>query len=105
MKGVREHRDVEKQEVARAIGVSSSTYIRWEDGLVPGDGAMEKLAGFFGVTPAYLRYGTLPREYPQNESAPELDPNPQPMTDREAEALEKRLRGTPAVKKRKGNGR
>jgi transcriptional regulator with XRE-family HTH domain len=52
-----------KKDVAKALSVSESTVGRWESGeSMPDDDAMLRLARFFGVTPAWLRYGAAPRE-------------------------------------------
>lgn len=60
-KAVREERDVMPTEVANAIGVALSTYQRWEGGEVwPRDPALNRLAEYFGVQPAWLRYGVGP---------------------------------------------
>ncbi len=66
MKSVRDAKDVQKQDVAKAIGVSNATVGRWEASeVMPDDAKMERLARYFGVTAAWLRYGTEPREAPQ----------------------------------------
>lgn len=55
-------REIEYQEVAEAAGVEPSTAGRWFDGAtIPRDDALAKLAEFFGVTQAYLRFGQEPR--------------------------------------------
>jgi transcriptional regulator with XRE-family HTH domain len=57
---VRARRDIEQKEIADAIGVSVTAYSRWERGeRIPNEAAVQKLAKFFGVTPAYLRYGVV----------------------------------------------
>lgn len=62
MKAVRDRRDIDQKDVAAAVGASPATVSRWEAGLVvPGDATIEKLARYFGVTPAWLRYGQEPR--------------------------------------------
>ena len=62
-KGVREERDVMPSDIALALGVSLSTYLRWEAGAVwPREAAMKSLADYFGVAPAWLRYGVPLRE-------------------------------------------
>lgn len=54
----RERRDVTGEEIAKAVGVTSAAYSRWENGeRTPNEAAVQKLAAFFGVSPAYLRYG------------------------------------------------
>jgi transcriptional regulator with XRE-family HTH domain len=57
---VRERRDITQGEVATGIGVTVAAYSRWETGQrVPREEDVAKLAEFFGVTPAYLRYGVV----------------------------------------------
>lgn len=64
-KAARDCRDIGQNEVAKAIGAAGPTVSRWEGGLtMPGDRTIEKLAAYFGVTPAWLRYGQEPREAP-----------------------------------------
>jgi transcriptional regulator with XRE-family HTH domain len=74
----RERRAVEQQEVADALGVSVAAYSRWERGArEPQDREMvARLAAFFGVTPAYLRFGIREAEPTAAEPAPprELPP-------------------------------
>lgn len=54
----RERRDVSQAEIAEAVGVTVPTYSRWEKGQrTPDEADVQRLAKFFGVTPAYLRYG------------------------------------------------
>ncbi|MDB4893160.1 MAG: Helix-turn-helix domain [Gemmatimonadetes bacterium] len=54
----RERRDIEQEEIATAVGVTPQAYSRWEKGLrIPKEGDVLRLAAFFGVAPAYLRYG------------------------------------------------
>jgi transcriptional regulator with XRE-family HTH domain len=61
-KGVREERDVMAKEVADALEVALSTYLRWEAGEVfPREATLRDLAGYFGVTVAWLRYGAPPK--------------------------------------------
>lgn len=56
----RERRDIEQEEIAAAVGVSAAAYSRWEKGQrIPKEDDVQKLAAFFGVTPAYLRYGVV----------------------------------------------
>ncbi len=62
LKAAREARDIQRQDVAREMGVANSTYGRWEEGTIPDEEKIEQLARYFGVTPAYLHYGQLPRE-------------------------------------------
>jgi transcriptional regulator with XRE-family HTH domain len=64
-KQARERRDIYKQDVAKAVGVSQATYGRYEAGLSMPDGdTLVRLAAFFGVTPSWLHYGQEPREAP-----------------------------------------
>lgn len=60
------HRDVEGKDIARAVGVTPAAYSRWERGQrVPSEDDVRKLAAFFEVSPAYLRYGLeAPSEEP-----------------------------------------
>lgn len=75
----RERREIPHEEIAGFIGVSAAAYSRWENGKrVPGEGAVIKLAEFFGVTPAYLRYGItheVPRRAAGKSVAQELAAN------------------------------
>lgn len=89
-------------EIADAIGTTPTSVGRWEAGLVmPKDAMLVKLAKYFGVTPAWLRYGSLPREYPKpTEEMPPLDPSIRPMTERDAVELEERIHGKKVAKKR-----
>lgn len=58
-KAVRDRRDVSQTDVAKAIGVSGAAVSQWEsDVRVPKESDVEKLATYFGVTPAVLRYGS-----------------------------------------------
>lgn len=68
-KAARERRDIGQKDVAEAVGSSGPSVSRWEAGLgVPSDRMIGELARYFGVTPAWLRYGQEPRHAP----APEL---------------------------------
>jgi transcriptional regulator with XRE-family HTH domain len=72
LKAARDRRDIGQDDVAEAVEATPPTVSRWEAGLtVPGDKKMERLAKYFGVTPAWLRYGQEPREAPEKTS---LDP-------------------------------
>jgi len=65
LKAVREKRDIDQLVVAEAVGVTGPTISRWESGdVIPRDGVLVELARYFGVTPAWLRYGQEPREAP-----------------------------------------
>lgn len=60
-KAWREHRDIKQTEIAKAIGIGAKkqSYVsKWENGTMPEDDVLEKLAAFYGVTPGWLRYGT-----------------------------------------------
>ena len=71
LKAAREQRDIDQRDVARAVGVSFGAVSRWESGeTVPKDDAIAKLAKYFGVTPAWLRYGQEPRV---DAGAPTMD--------------------------------
>lgn len=57
-KGVREHRDITRVDVAEAVGVVPSAVTFWEtDEKSPREDTLAKVADYLGVTPAYLRYG------------------------------------------------
>ncbi len=76
-KGVRERRDVLQKQVARAVGTTATSVSRWEKGIVmPGDAMVRKLAAYFGVTPAWLRYGQEPREAPATPAVGKMRPDP-----------------------------
>lgn len=73
-KAVRDCRDVLKKDVAKAIGTSESSVGRWESGAnMPDEDMIERLARYFGVTPAWLRYGQPPRDV---EEIPTLSVEP-----------------------------
>lgn len=58
--GVRLRRDVAQRDVAKAIGMSAAAVSQWEaDDRTPSEAVITKLAAYFGVTPAYLRYGIV----------------------------------------------
>jgi transcriptional regulator with XRE-family HTH domain len=77
LKSVRDRRDVEKRDIAKAMGVSNSTVSRWLDGAaMPDPGTIERLAGYFGVTPAWLLYGQEPREAPKLVPLPDMRKRP-----------------------------
>lgn len=55
-----EMRDIDQAEIAAAVGVTTAAYSRWERGeRTPSEADVVKLAAYFGVTPAYLRYGVV----------------------------------------------
>jgi transcriptional regulator with XRE-family HTH domain len=57
-KSAAEERDVEQTEVAAAVGTTQVNVARWEAGRIPKEDAMLKaLAGFYGVSLLWLRYG------------------------------------------------
>ena len=65
LKAARDCTDVDQRTVAEAVGVSAPTVSKWESGeATPRDGVLVELARYFGVTPAWLRYGQMPREAP-----------------------------------------
>lgn len=57
-KSAREKRDLDQKELADVIGVTPETYSRYENAKrrVP-DEAILALAEFYGVSPAFIRYG------------------------------------------------
>ncbi len=74
-KAVRDQCDILKKDVAKAVGASESSVGRWEAGLImPEEPMILQLAKYYGVTPAWLRYGTEPREAPADDAAE--DPRP-----------------------------
>lgn len=53
-----EDADLDGKDIAKAVGVSASTYSRYEADLTkPDDDTMAKLANYFGVTRGWLRFG------------------------------------------------
>lgn len=72
IKSVVEWRDLEKQEIAKALKVDNATVGRWERGTIPDDTMLVRVAEYYGVTPAYLRYGHGPRR--AGGLAPESEP-------------------------------
>jgi transcriptional regulator with XRE-family HTH domain len=61
-KAARERRDIGQKDVAEAIGSSGPSVSRWESGVgMPSEAMIVKLATYFGVKPAWLRYGQEPR--------------------------------------------
>lgn len=75
-KGCRDRRDVLQKHVAKAIGTTGATVSRWEGGKVmPNDEVIVRLARYFGVTPAWLRFGQEPRAAPSRTM--ERDPRKQ----------------------------
>lgn len=73
-KAVRDAQDVYKKDVAKMLGVSESSVGRWENGVtMPDDDTIQRLARYFGVTAAWLRYGQPPRELHPQSGAPHID--------------------------------
>jgi transcriptional regulator with XRE-family HTH domain len=122
---VRERRDVSGEEIAEAVGVTPAAYSRWEKGdRTPSEDYVRALAAFFGVTPAYLRYGeavrgTLTEEEvaeararlaarpPAPPASPASPPAPTPPPTEEGdppEAPRKAAGGNPRRPKRPPNG-
>jgi transcriptional regulator with XRE-family HTH domain len=104
--GVRQRRDVPQEEIASAVGVSVAAYSRWEKGeRVPNEDYVRKLALFFGVTPAFLRYGLVvpapPEVLDQPPVAEDRVPDEEVTAEIDAEAARKP--GTP--QKKAANGR
>lgn len=97
-KSVAEWRDVEKKEVAEGVGVSESTYGRWEAGLTtPDESAIERVAAYFGTTALALRYGDGNPELPPKRfvsGAEAKDLLEQHQAKPQANAGEKRRRGS-----------
>lgn len=74
-KAVDDHRDLDRREVAKAIGASPSSVTRWENGEVfPGEDTLADLAKYYGVTRSWLRFGEGERTAPPVER-----PMPRPM--------------------------
>lgn len=60
--------DYRAEDLARDVGVDPGTVSRWErDERSPREAALQRIADVLGVTPAWLRYGQLPREAVQPE--------------------------------------
>jgi transcriptional regulator with XRE-family HTH domain len=74
-----------QSEIAEAVDVTVTAYSRWEGGKrVPQEDDIERLAKYFGVTPAYLRYGISPRVETQEELRARINPaNAHRMTEEE----------------------
>lgn len=65
LRGVRERRDIEAGEIAEAIGVSAAAYSRYEKGeRVPKEPYLGRLAAFYEVSRAFIRYGEGARPGP-----------------------------------------
>lgn len=79
IKSVRDWRDVLKKDIAKALAVEESTVGRWEKGTIPADDVLTRIAKYFGVTPAWLRYGQEPRAVvvsEEEETLPDTRPKP-----------------------------
>jgi transcriptional regulator with XRE-family HTH domain len=62
LKAARDCCDIGQKDVAKAVGTTPASVSRWEAGLnMPSDRQLEKLAAYFGVTAAWLRYGVETR--------------------------------------------
>ena len=94
-KAADEERDIDRRDVAKAVNVSPSSVTRWENGEVyPGEETMQALASYFGVTPAWLRYGAGDRAAPApTTSAAEVVAGPAPRRPRAAASPTKRQKG------------
>lgn len=64
-KSAREWRDIEQKEIADAVGVTVTTYGRWESGEREPRGHLNALAEYFGLTPPELRYRLIESGQPQ----------------------------------------
>lgn len=76
-KAARDRRDIGQKDVAEAVRTTPATVSRWEAGLnMPDDAVLSKLASYFGVTPAWLRYGVPETKTgaPRLEQRKALDP-------------------------------
>lgn len=63
-KAALEERDIDHKAIAKAVGASVASVSRWESGEVfPGDAYLKKLAEYYGVTRAWLRYEEGERDY------------------------------------------
>ena len=92
-KAVADHKDVDRRDVAKAVDASPSSVTRWENGEVfPGEDTMQALAAYFGVTPAWLRYGAGQRGAVAPIEAEEPVAEPAPLS-REAARPKARRRG------------
>lgn len=104
-KAARERRDISQKDVAEAVGSTAPSVSRWENGgSPPGDAMLRKLAAYFGVTPGWLRYGQLPREYPVVADAPPVHPSIHRGTLAEAEAKEREIQERLGGKGKKAGG-
>lgn len=95
-KAADEGRDIEKQTVAKAVGVSKASYGRYEAGLsMPDEEIMGKLADYFGVTRSWLHYGEgqrtpAPPEEPPHRAEFAVKPHAYPVEEPSAKPRRKR---------------
>lgn len=76
-KSARERRDVLQKEIAEAVGISTVTYSRYENGerKIPEE-VIQALAAYFGTTAPFLRYGVTtaaPSAPPDLHGEPRLE--------------------------------
>lgn len=64
LRELRKGREMRIEDIAKILGVATSTYGRWESGSNSPKNKIPELAKFFGVTTDYLLYG---KDAPQNE--------------------------------------
>lgn len=110
-KSARERRDIRQDELAKVIRATSETYSRYENGKrsVP-DEAIIALAKFYGVSPAFIRYGVqiLPADQGAAEAVKTYSPEEiaefQRIVAEDATRRAAASRKTPA-KRRRSNGR
>lgn len=87
-KAFREERDIGPIDVAKAVEAGQSSMSRWENGEVfPNDDTLGKLAGYYGVSRAWLRYGEgervpAPKSGIIRESDPEREITARPASAR-----------------------
>lgn len=66
LRKLREEREMRIEDMAKVLGVATSTYGRWETGSNSPKNKIPELAQFFGVTTDYLLYGKdSPKIVPQ----------------------------------------
>lgn len=65
LRNLRKEREMRIEDMARVLGVATSTYGRWESGSNSPKNKIPELAKFFGVTTDYLLYG---KDAPEIES-------------------------------------
>ena len=57
-KAYEEERDIDKTDVAEAVGTTHSSISRYENDVSkPDDAMLQKLADFYGVTRSWIRFG------------------------------------------------